>query len=213
MNILDFYIDRSKTNTSILIRREQVSTDKILFLDRDGVMIHDVGHISSASSVEIIHGLNDLLLTARKKGYSFCVVTNQSSIPRGIINYFEYIEITCAMLKLIPQDLWPSYILASFWHPKFSKTSNNSSWRKPGCGMFEYIERISKINVNKSIMIGDKLSDLIPANKFGIKRLIYLESNHHKNEINKILLWDKEHEANVEFMDSFNIKQSMTEQE
>ena len=51
-------------------------------------------------------------------------------------------------------------------------------------------------------MVGDKLSDLLPAHKVNFKKLIYVQSKLHKDEVLKINDWNKEH---------FNIIQKLEE--
>ena len=45
---------------------------KILFLDRDGVIIDDVGHISSVDDVVLLDGISDLINSAPSTGLSCC---------------------------------------------------------------------------------------------------------------------------------------------
>ena len=50
------------------------SYTKIAFLDRDGVLIEDVGHISSAEDVVVCPYANDILRTLKSQGYMIAVV-------------------------------------------------------------------------------------------------------------------------------------------
>ena len=68
----------------------------------------------------------------------------------------------------------------------------NFNWRKPGVGMFNYALTTNNYDVSRSIMIGDKISDLIPASCCGLSKLIYIPSDLHQNQLNNITAWNSE---------------------
>ena len=57
--------------------------------------------------------------------------------------------------------------------------------------MFNYALKEEMYDVDKSIMIGDKFTDLMPAYNSNIRNLIYVQSSLHKDEIQKINKWNK----------------------
>ena len=63
----------------------------------------------------------------------------------------------------MPVDLYPENILTSFHLPDNELALDDFNWRKPGTGMFDYALKNIILDPNRSVMIGDKLSDLIPA--------------------------------------------------
>ena len=54
-----------------------------VFVDRDGTLIRDVGHLCRREQLEIIPKVPEALRLLRKKGYKVVVITNQSVIARG----------------------------------------------------------------------------------------------------------------------------------
>ena len=197
MNLKHFYTKEEGTNSMVLKKKMPTSSNKILFIDRDGVMIKDTGHISSLDEVSLCEGLNGLLSQFGNMGYRTCVVTNQSSVARKIITRYQYEAITERMLTLIREDLWPDYIMASFYHNAYSLTHDESNWRKPDTGMFEYIRSKNTIDVDKSLMIGDKLSDIKAGSRFGINNLVYIKSQLHASEEQKVRDWGKSNNKRV----------------
>ena len=189
------------TNTSVLKRNKQTNAKRVVFLDRDGVMIEDVEYIHKTEDVVICQGLNNLLSYLKDNGNTICVATNQSSVARKIINEQMYEKITEKMLSLISNLNYPEYILASFYHKEYSTSNRNANWRKPDTGMFEYIKGELEFEVTEAAMIGDKLSDLKAASNFGIKNLIHIKSLMHKSERDRIKEWEKETGALVHYVD------------
>ena len=187
MNLKTYYYEEKSESISKLILKESPEKRKALFIDRDGVLIKDVHHIKSSKDVELRKNVISFLESANNLGYSIIVVTNQSSVSRGIITYDNYLEITSRFLSYLPFNLYPEFILCSFHMPNNSNNLEDFHWRKPGTGMFEYIIKNKKYKPSESIMIGDKLSDLIPARKIGINNIIYIESFLHKFKESKLI--------------------------
>ena len=183
------YSHRFNNNYSILTCHDYSPSAKYLFLDRDGVLIEDVHYISDVKNVKLCPKVSSFLYEARRLGYCFCVVTNQSSVAQNIISIELYLQITFTFLSFLEKCLWPDLILASFYHPSFSHSSCRSNWRKPHSGMFDYVLTHNNCDVKNSIMIGDKHSDLLAAHSAGISKLCHVTSPLHTKEAMKIQSW------------------------
>ena len=59
---------------------------KAFFLDRDGVININKGHIVSTNSITLFPGMEKALKYIKDKDYIVIMITNQSSIGRGLIN-------------------------------------------------------------------------------------------------------------------------------
>ena len=188
MNFANHYSHIYLNSISIMHRKAfKMPRKKLLFIDRDGVLIEDVHHINSKDKVVLLTNVIPFLKYARDLNYDICVVTNQSSLSRSIINIEQYIEISQEFLSKLTPDLYPDFILSSFHLPNSKKSGYN--WRKPDLGMFRFMIDNLSYSPNQCIMFGDKLSDLIPAYKIGISKLNYIESPLHKEELEKITQW------------------------
>ena len=155
---------------------------RAVFLDRDGVIITDVGHISKKEDVELVYGIDRLMQRSREAEMLIVVVTNQASVARRIISLKQYLEITNHMVNLLG-DSKPDMIVASFYHPMFSETKCNSSWRKPESGMFRFALERFNVDIDKCIMIGDRLSDMVAAERVGIRMRYLLKTERYADEI------------------------------
>ena len=192
MILKEFYEDNhSNAISKLRLYGENNLSQKAVFCDRDGVLINDVGHIDSINKVILCRNVIPFLEKAKEANFDIVVITNQSSISRKIISYEEYLSITESFLSKLPKDLYPRLILASFHLQDNSNNLPNFEWRKPGKGMFNYVLKEEMYDVDKSIMIGDKFTDLLPAYNSNIRNLIYVQSSLHKDEIQKINKWNK----------------------
>lgn len=192
MNLEKFYNEEFSSATSKLVLKSKTEfNNKALFLDRDGVLIKDVHHINNPERVELCPFVVSFLKKARLKGYDFIVITNQSSVSRSIITYSQYKNITARFLSFLPQDLYPEMILSSFHLPNNENNLRDFNWRKPGTGMIDYALRIRKYKKSESIIIGDKITDLIAGHKSGLSKIIHLKSELHKNQLSIIKKWEE----------------------
>ena len=67
---------------------------KSLFLDRDGVLIHDLHYIRNKDDVVVHDNACTLLAAMRDRGYLLIVATNQSGISRGYSSWSDYSNVT-----------------------------------------------------------------------------------------------------------------------
>ena len=59
------------------------ASNRAVFLDRDGTIIEDRGHIGEVEHVVLIHGAAAALRQLQDAGYKLFIVTNQSGVGRG----------------------------------------------------------------------------------------------------------------------------------
>ena len=152
-----------------------------LFLDRDGVIIRDIGYISKADDVILEKGAKKLILRAYELNIPVFIVTNQSGISRGYYKWIDFEKVNNRMLNLIGES---SSIIAIYANSHMYISENN--WRKPNPGMILFASKKYNINIDKSFLIGDRLSDMIAGCKSGIKTLIHVKTGHGKNEYESI---------------------------
>ena len=153
-----------------------------LFLDRDGVIIKDINYINDPADVEIEKGLINLLSNAHKYRWPVIIVTNQSGISRGFYSWKEFFEVNKKMIELIGKPN-PIYSIYANSHIKL----NSSNWRKPNPFMLKEAAKKFGIDLKKSILVGDRISDLQAGNRGGVGNLIHVETGHGKKEKEKIL--------------------------
>lgn len=149
-----------------------------LFLDRDGVIIRDCNYIKSPRDVKILDGAASLISFFKSIGWKVIIVSNQSGIFRGLLKWDDYERVNIRMIELLDLQLNIDAIYANGNGP----SSDRNTWRKPNPHMLFEAGKDFNINLEESILIGDRISDLIAGNRAGIELLIHVLTGHGRNE-------------------------------
>ena len=144
--------------------------NKFVLLDRDGVINIEKSYLHKIEDFEYEKNVVEGLLKLRDLGYRFAIITNQAGIARGYYTEEDYLKLQ----SFIEDDLFKKGIKIekSYFcphHPNVTgKYGIECNCRKPNTGNFELAIKEFDIDVKNSFMIGDKITDLIPAEKLGI---------------------------------------------
>ena len=152
---------------------------KALFLDRDGVINIDKVHTFKIDDFEFIKGIFDLCKTAILNNYIIIVITNQSGISRKLYTEEDFAQLTEYMLrKFKEKNINITKVYHCSYHPDFpiEEFKNMKNHRKPSPGMIFDARDDFNIDLQKSILIGDKLSDIRAGINAGITKNILLSN-------------------------------------
>jgi len=131
---------------------------KALFLDRDGVINVEKDYLYKIEDFEFIDGIFELCNCFEKLGFIIVVVTNQSGIARGYYSEDDFKNLSAWMKN---QFLNNGIHIAEIYHcPHHEKISGECSCRKPKPGMLLEAAKKFNIDLDNSIMIGDKERDI-----------------------------------------------------
>ena len=158
-----------KTETPV-----QRKNKPVLFLDRDGVIIKEKHYLSRPDQVELEYYINEFILFFKKRGWLVIVVTNQSGISRGYFGWNQYEDVTDRMIQLLDSDCCPDAIYANS-----GLDHKSESWRKPSPGMIlQAAVDFALTDLSTSVLIGDKVTDLLAGHHAGIHNNILLKTGH-----------------------------------
>ena len=143
---------------------------KALFIDRDGIINQDFGYVSSVEDFKFTDGIFELLACFARAGYILVVVTNQSGIGRGYYNQSDFELLTKWMIERFAER--KIKIKDVFFCPHAPE--DQCRCRKPNTGMIESAVIAHNIDLSRSWMIGDKLSDVQLARNSGISKAIFI---------------------------------------
>lgn len=147
-----------------------------LFLDRDGVINVDHGYVSKPEQFDFIEGIFDLVVAANRAGYLTIVVTNQAGIGRGYYTEADFHRLTdwmCSQFAMRGAQIDAVYYCPS--HPEYGigKYRKDDDCRKPAPGMLLQAQNELDIDLKRSVLVGDKLSDIQAGKRAGVGILIY----------------------------------------
>ena len=192
----DNFVESNENDLSELVFSYSYQNTKkpALFLDRDGVLIKDCHYISSVKQVEIEKGAKKLVRFAYNYGWHIIIVSNQSGISRNKISWDDYFKVTNKMISLFGKPNPFSAIYANSQGPN-SKFKN---WRKPNPNMILRATKLLNIDIDKSIIIGDRLTDIIAGINSGIKLLVHTKTGHGMKEKIKLNNFISKNKTNKE---------------
>lgn len=168
---------------------KQNKLDKLLFLDRDGVLIKDTGYPSEFKVNHVNKNIIKLLSKASELNYRIFVISNQAGVARG--------KFTEETVESINANIQKYYLEKGVFIEKFLycphhkdgivlKYQKNCASRKPGIGMLEKVAINFNVDKSKSFLIGDNITDIQAANKFGIKSYLVKTFPFSQADINGI---------------------------
>lgn len=119
--------------------------------DRDETLNHDPGYLRLWSDFRWRDGALDALARAEALGYRNLVATNQSGITMGMLTETELLELSQRMMAEAPISA-VAYCL--------HKSGQGCPARKPLPGMIDALDAVLGIDRPRSVMIGDRTSDV-----------------------------------------------------
>ena len=159
--------------------------NKALFLDRDGVINKEKNYLYKIEDFEFIDGVFETCRYFQKKGYLIIIITNQAGIARKKYSENDFKILTDWMLKEFEnKDIKILKVYHCPHHPDFS---GECECRKPKPKMILDAQNEFNIDLKKSILIGDKNSDI----EAGLNAKIgnnYLITTGDKIKYNKYLV-------------------------
>jgi len=159
----------------------KTSKTKALFLDRDGVINYDFEYLYKIENFDFIPNIFDLCRDYLKNEYKIFVITNQSGIARGFFTVEDLDVLHKWVLdRFLEQGVKISKIYSDITHPDFSL--DESFNRKPNPGMILQAENDFNIDLSRSVLIGDKDSDVQCGINAKIKTIYKLHSDKYKEE-------------------------------
>lgn len=150
-----------------------------VFLDRDGVINYDKGYTYKIEDFKFRPGVVNAIKHLNLKNYYVFIVTNQAGIAKGFYTINDFFKLQKYIKDfLLKKNIFINDVKFAPYHPKgkIKKYSIKSNFRKPGNLMIESLFSEWNLDREKSLMIGDKITDMKAAKKSSIK-FLYVEKN------------------------------------
>jgi len=183
-DVSDCSATRAGLERRLLLRPALSSPTPALFLDRDGVVIEDKHHLSHPDEVELCPGIHKLLNHAQQAGWAVVVITNQSGIARGYFDWEAYDAVTKHLLGLLDEDA-----LSGIYANGHGPDAAADSWRKPSPAMLQAAAADLNLDLRRSLLVGDRLSDLQAGSRAGLRWVAHVGTGHGERERRQVLTW------------------------
>ena len=154
---------------------------RAFFLDRDGVLIEEVGYLADPGGVKLLAGAAEAIKLIHASGFLAVVVSNQSGVARGYYGLSEVEAVSrrmCDLLKEAGPDAAPDAIYICPHHEKYGYACG---CRKPQPGMLLAAAHDYSIDLGNSLMIGDRCSDLQAGEAAGCRESFLVTSGYGEN--------------------------------
>ncbi len=155
--------------------------DHAVFLDRDGVINVDHGYTHRIEDFQFIAGSAEALALLQHGGWRLVVVTNQSGIARGLFSSADYERFTAHLrAQLSARGVHLDAVLHCPHLPDASVAAYRLACdcRKPGPGMLMRAARELSLDMARSVIVGDRLSDVRAGRAAGVGRCMLVRSGH-----------------------------------
>ena len=158
---------------------ELTANRKVIFLDRDGILLKKMPHrqyLTEFSKYEPIYDTWEVLKKIAKLGVDYIIVTNQPGVATGEVDEIFLQELH---LKLVSDlinygiNILAIYVCKHHW-------DDNCACRKPKPGMLKEALEHFRLDHRHTLYIGDEITDAIAASSSGIGHILVNKNNIHE---------------------------------
>ena len=168
--------------------------NRALFLDRDGVINIEKNYLFKIEECIFIKGIFEICRFFQQNNYYIIIITNQAGIAKGYYTEKSFHDFTNWMDSEFKQrniEIAKVFYCPHHTEGKIEKYRINCDCRKPNPGMIFNAKTTFNLDLQKSLLIGDKESDIesgINAG-LGVNFLLkgYKNTNYKNTKANYVL--------------------------
>jgi len=147
-------------------------TSPAVFLDRDGVLVEDTGHLHRVADIRYIEGALEAVTTLNAAGLPVVLVTNQAGIGRGLYGWDDF--------QLVQQQIDSDLaacggrfdgVWACAAYPRHL-------FRKPNTGMLHDAAERMSLDLGRSWLVGDQPSDIEAGLRAQLAAICHVATGH-----------------------------------
>jgi len=159
--------------------------NRIIFIDRDGVINKDPGgwtrysYVTRWKDFYFLPGAKRAIKRLSENGYSIVVISNQAGVGKGYYSLIRLNSITRKMLEELKR--FGGKIRRVYYCVHQSK--DNCPCRKPKDGLLKKAEKNLKVKIAGSYFIGDSIVDVEAGKKAKLKTVLVLSGKSSRRDI------------------------------
>jgi D-glycero-D-manno-heptose 1,7-bisphosphate phosphatase len=142
-----------------------------LFLDRDGTINVDTGYPDDPAEMVLCADIAAAITAANRAGLPVIIVTNQSGIARGYCGWGDFAAVNGRVLDLLRADnAFVDMVVACAYHDAGSGALAvaDHPMRKPNPGMLLEAAKRLGLDLQRSLIVGDKKADMEAGQRAGL---------------------------------------------
>jgi len=145
------------------------------FLDRDGVIVKQIDHLSRAEDLELIEGAGEAIARLNNADIPVIVVTNQAGIAKGYLTISDLEEIHARLNSELGKH--GAHLDALYYCPHHPQATvieylKDCPCRKPGTGMLKRARDEKGVDLTLSYLVGDATSDILAGMRAGCRTIL-----------------------------------------
>ena len=148
-----------------------------VFMDRDGTLTEEVGYVNHPRRLRIQPRSGEAVRRLNGAGIAAVVVTNQAGIARGYFSEEVLAAVNAALVsQLKDEEAHLDGIYVCSHHPTEGEPPYRMvcDCRKPKPGLLLRAASELGLDLSRSTLVGDKLSDLVAARAVGAQAVLVL---------------------------------------
>ena len=148
-----------------------------IFMDRDGTVTKEVGYITRVEQLELIPGAADAIRRINGSSFKAVMATNQAGAARGYFPESMIEEVHERLKEMLSGErafldgiyFCPHHIDGQVDHLRL-----RCSCRKPEPGLLLQAAKDLNLDLSRSYMVGDKMSDIEVGHRVGAQSVLVL---------------------------------------
>ena len=151
------------------------------FVDRDGVINEERDYVWRVEDFHLLPGAVAGLRQLQAAGFALVVVTNQAGIGRGFYTEADFQALSAHMRHRLAAE---GVVLDGVYHCPHHPTAGLGDYRracecrKPRPGLLLQAAADLGLDPARSVLVGDKLSDIQAGRAAGLARCVLVTSGH-----------------------------------
>ena len=161
--------------------------NQAVFIDRDGVLNEDFGYTYQLSDLKILEGVVEGLQSILALDFKVIIITNQSGIARGLYSIKDLHVFMNEMINIFLKnqiDITDYFFCPHYPGGMVQEYAIKCSCRKPEAGMLFAAEKKYNLDLSKSILIGDKETDILAGQNANLFSNILISSEERNDQSN-----------------------------